>query len=167
MNGGRIHADTAYLRIKAAFRQLVKQAGGQESAASITRVSGHQTIGRYCRPQDAQHAPLDVVADLERDTGDAIVTRALADLAGFILVPKPLGEGAPSHISVTELGTIAKETGEVITNLGMALADGKITPAEATQVRGEIREAMEALARIDHALGAIENDGRGPRPEAI
>ena len=156
-NEGRIHGAQAYLGLKTAMRRLTRAVGGQESAASITRVRAHQTIGRYGRPQDAEHAPVDVVADLEADVGEPIVTRVLADLLGYVLVKKT-GGGGPRDWTAN-LGALAKEAGEAIARLGEAYASGgTITAEESTRMdlRREVREAMEVLGRIDRMLRELE-----------
>ena len=157
MADARVHSAQAYLSLKAAFRCLVKQAGGQQSAASITRVD-HQRIGRYGRVHEDMQAPLDVVADLESDIGEPVVTVILADLSGYILVPKP---SALEHtIWASRLGSLAKESGEAIAKLGQAFGDdGTITGDESRKLnlRQEVREAMEALASIDQTLKILED----------
>ena len=85
---GRVFSESEYMALKAAFRRLTKAVGGQESAASVTRVD-YQRIGRYARPTEPSFAPIDVVADLEADLGNPMITRVLADMQGYILIAKP------------------------------------------------------------------------------
>lgn len=148
--------DGDYLRLKAATRALVKEAGGQEAAADVARVGSHTTIGRYGRPQDAQFAPIDVIADLERDTGAALVTRALADLAGLIVIPKPAADGDPAWIA--RLGQFAREAGEAIAKVGEALGDGTITAAESKRLalREQVADVLRVAAEMDAALKTLE-----------
>ena len=156
---GRAFPSSAYLSIKAGFRRLTKAVGGQESAASITRVD-YQRIGRYGRPHEGMFPPVDVIADLEADAGDPIVTRILAGLQGHILIPLPPADADPAWVA--HLGALGKEAGEAIARLSEALADdGKITADEVRDMnlRDEVREAMEVLARIDKALLQIEEAG--------
>jgi Phage regulatory protein CII (CP76) len=153
---GRPHGTRVYLQLKAAARGLVKKAGGQESAAAITR-AGHQTLSRYGLPDDPSFMPVDVVADLEADVGAPEITRVLADLAGYLLVAKP-PSGGRDPTWIARLSALAKESGEVISALGQALGDGAITPEEIRDqnLRREVREASEVLASIDAALKRIE-----------
>jgi hypothetical protein len=156
---GRPHGGAVYLRLKAAVRKLVKTAGGQESAATITRAS-HASLSRYGMPDDPNFMPIDIVADLEADVGAPEVTRMLADLAGYLLVAKPpVAGGDPAWVA--RLSALAKESGEAISAIGQALEDGAVTPEEIRDLslRKELRDAMEALASIDHALVEIEARG--------
>lgn len=153
---GRAFDESAYLGLKAAFRRLTKSVGGQESAASITRVD-HQRIGRYGRAHEPMFAPVDVVADLEHDAGVPMVTRALADLQGYLLIPKPPTTGDARWVE--HLGALAKEAGEAIAKLGTAFAEGGTITGEESrrmELRREVAETMEVLARIDKALEAVE-----------
>lgn len=159
---GRPFGAATYLRLKASARALVKKAGGQESAASITR-AGHQTLSRYGLPDDATFMPVDVVADLEADIDAPVITRVLADLAGYLLIAKPpVVDADPEWIS--RLAALAKESGEAISKLAEALsAGGTITADEIRDLslRQELREAAEVLATIDLALARIESGGEG------
>ncbi|MBE0530259.1 MAG: hypothetical protein IH626_05485 [Rhodospirillales bacterium] len=152
---------TDYLRLKAAFRELTKAAGGQEAAAAVSRLKSHVTIGRYGRIQDAEFAPIDVVADLEAEIGEAPVTRALAALAGLIVIPRP---PVDANEEITRhLGAIAKEAGDAISRIGEALADdGRVSAAEIARLslREEVAQVMEAAARMDKLLERIEAEGR-------
>ena len=84
-------AASDYKSLRAATRRLVHEAGGPASAEHVTRVNDSQ-LSEYQvadpnpnrRPQ---FMPIDVVLDLERDTGVPHVTRELARLSGFDLVP--------------------------------------------------------------------------------
>lgn len=164
MSAARTLAEAEYLCLKAAFRRLTKLAGGQESAASVTRVD-FQRIGRYGRPHEMIFAPVDVIADLESDAGRPEVTRILADLAGYVLIAKPPASGNAAWIA--QMGALAKEAGEALSRLGEAFgADGDISAEEirALELRREVREVIEAATAIDVALANIlRRDAEGDR----
>lgn len=160
MSAARIHSRLTYARMKAAFRRLADRAGGAESSASITRVS-HSQITKYGLPHDPQFAPIDVVADLENDCGVAPVTRALADLSGHLLVPKPLVNARGEW--VRSIGEVSREVGEAVAVVCTALADdGDVSAPEikSANILGELREAEEALAAlrvmVEHRLAEAE-----------
>lgn len=158
-NMGRQLPQTDYFRLKAATRDLVTRVGGQEAAARVSRLKSHVTVGRYGRVQDVEFAPIDVVADLEAEIGEAPVTRALAALAGLIVIPRPAADGDGTW--TRHLGAIAREAGEIIQRVGEALADdGEVSAAEirALGLRDELARLMEAAATLDRAFAAIEED---------
>lgn len=159
MSGARFLPAKDYALEKAATRQLVRLAGGVAQAATFTRVDPAR-LSRYGSPHDPQFVPIDVVADLEAEAGDPIVTRALADLSGCLLVAKPKADAARGMAAT--LGRTAKETGEALAALGSALADdGVITAAEAkaSGLRREIAEAQAMLAQLDLLIAEVEADG--------
>lgn len=54
---------------------------------------------------------------------------------------------------VTYAGRIARETGDVLVNLGAALADGQMTAVEREKIKTETYEALRALGALWVKLG--------------
>lgn len=155
----RFHSAQTYRGIKTATRMLVRDAGGLELAAKVTRVE-RATLSRYENPATEFFLPVDVLLDLEAANGEAHVTRYLARAQGHVLIelPKLDGTGAFGE----HLGAIAKECGEAIAVVGEALAAGGTITAEEVRelhIRREVQEAIEKLAALDAALGALEKKG--------
>jgi hypothetical protein len=149
----------SYTGLKAATRQLVRLAGGVESAASITRV-GFPAVARYGNLAEPDcYMPIDIVADLEADTGEPLVTRALAEATGHVLVPGPAVPAEGDFVG--HVARIAREAGEVMARLGHALADGRITAAECRELKlvDEAGDLVVAAARLKRALIALEERG--------
>lgn len=126
----RLHPAEAYNAIKAAVRRLVGRAGGLESAASITRVS-HASLGYYGDVnKPGQNMPVDIVADLEKDVGEPVVTRELARLGGYDLVPvtkaAPIAPSDPGQMMLR----LMTEMGELSKSIDAMEADGRRTPNE-------------------------------------
>jgi len=117
---GRAFPACSYMALKAAFRRLTKTVGGQESAASITRVD-YQRIGRYGRAHEPMFAPIDVVADLESDAGCPMVTRAMADLQGYLLIPKPPTTGDAQWVEHLGAGGGSRRQGPGPARIGRAV----------------------------------------------
>lgn len=137
-----------YSALKASTRHLVSTVGGPSAAANITR-GDHQSVSRYgsANPEHAERfMPIDVVADLESECEQPIVTRMLAEQAGFLLVPMPRAAGglALQMISAKAL----KETSEVFVALADSLGDGKVCAEDAAKVTKEIDEAIAKLAAL-------------------
>lgn len=150
-----------YWRLKGATRELVGRAGGQEAAARVSRLKSHVTIGRYGRVQDAEFMPIDVVADLEAEIGEAPVTRALAALAGLIVIARPPVDG--DAVVTRQLGAVAREAGEAIQRIGEALADdGRVSADEVHRLRlvEEVDDLLGAAATMRKILTTIETEGR-------
>jgi len=95
-------SDERGAKLKAATRKLVTAAGGIESAAQVTRVKA-ASLSLYGLIHKDQFIPVDAVSDLERDIGMPLVTRVLAELAGYDLVPRQGGattNRAPMQLAV-------------------------------------------------------------------
>lgn len=138
-----------YQAVKAATRQLVQMAGGASAAALVTRVA-HQDISRYGSPlEDHQERfmPLDVVADIESECGEPVVTRALADLAGHILVPRPNIARSGSALGIITAKAL-KETSEVFVAIAESLGDGKLCAADVARIDTDIDEAIVKLMAL-------------------
>jgi hypothetical protein len=148
-----------YAAIAAATRDLLAACGGGRRAASLTRAD-EPRLSRYGdRHCHDRWAPVDVIADLEADAGEPIVTRALAALSGHALVPvRAEGAALPARADwIGQLATVAREGGDVVGALGEALADdGEVDAAEASRLRREVREQMDALAVLDALLAERE-----------
>lgn len=144
-----------YLGLKAAFRELVDLAGGQTAAARVARVS-QQQLGRYCSTADEFEdcfPPADVVADLEAECGQPVLTRFMAALAGHDLHRRD-----PDRKSalLALFGEITSEAAETVGRIAADLADGVISEEEAAAQRKHLGELMDALGRYDAALARIE-----------
>ncbi len=159
MSLSRASSDKDRARLKLAVRRQVKACGGQESAASITRV-GPQTLSDYGnhlsdRHRDT-HCPLDVLLDLTLDGGPVALVE-LCRIAGGVYVPLPT-TGAASDWA-REIADVAREGGEAVARLCEALSSGGIITADeirAMELRREVAEAIEALVAVDRHLLRIE-----------
>ena len=162
MNTPSFLARRDYDRIRASTRTLVDRAGGPVFAArEIVRVDAAR-LSRYGAPHETCFIPVDVVADLEAEVGEPIVTRVLADLCGFVLIPKPGAKGDPDWLRCAS--AVIRECAEVSGAIGAALAeDGTISEQEAAQIARQAHKAMEQLAAVEQAalrlMGSTE-EGR-------
>lgn len=150
MNARRLSARD-YLRLKGATADLLDANGGETDAAGRTRV-GQTDLSRY-QSRNPDHAlrfmPIDVVADLEQAAGAPLVTRILAEMADCLLVPLP--RGGTGEVAM-RTGRSAKEFGDVMTRIGLALADGTISEAEASDILTEIRECLLEFSALAEAV---------------
>ena len=149
-------SETLLLAVKAAWRDLVKAAGGQERAALLTRTS-QSRISEAASVAHMDRAPrADHVAVLEADCGVPIVTRMLADRARFTLSPKGVHRTADPHV---HLAAIITETAELTAFTAQALADGKVSVAEARDWRRKAQDAITALQALDAQMNGILRGG--------
>jgi hypothetical protein len=161
---GRVFSREVYADLKTTFRALRRRIGKQDAAASLTRVS-QQHISRYeaLGEDDAEYfPPIDVIADLERECGEPIVTRRLAELSRHVLVCLP--QVGDRHAPLGRVSAEAlKEVGDVFSTLGEQLSDGIFTSVEDRLLGREIDEAIVKLLQLKAQAHAVvqAREGRG------
>lgn len=142
----RASSDHDRLALKAAVRLALKRVGGGDCFCHATRV-GAPALSNYANAnRDDSHMPLDVALDLDRDAGAPIIAGALARMNGYRLVPLQASGGDQPDLG--DIAVIARETGDVVSALATALADGGVDSREAADIRREIEEANAALNRL-------------------
>lgn len=155
MSPARYLARHDYDGLRSAFRGLVRLAGGARAAEQISRVS-HQALDRYgsVNPDHADRfAPVDVIADLEAECGEPIVSRMLAEMSGHVLVHLPVVPGSNAELDQIT-GEALTEIGDVFLTLGKARADNAISGGEAEDLHGHIRDAIVMLLKLDRQVEA-------------
>jgi hypothetical protein len=148
--------------LKTTFRMLLKLVGGQEAAENFTR-GRHQTLNRYGNEKEPDcHAPIDVILDLERVHGQPLVTKLLADMAGYLLVKKV--EQAGTSDMLAHLSAVAKESGDVLTVLSGVVSGEADSEESLRKLVKEAREGREAYAAVEEAarvrLEQVQGRGR-------
>lgn len=156
------HLTPSERALKMATRRVVQQVGGVEEAGrhagrSPARLSHWSNL---TNPEVAHDfIPVNLLAQIEPLADDPAVTRELAHLSGYALVPLPAP--APEGVSwLRHLAVLAKEAGDVSAGLAAALADdGKLTVRELADGRlhREVREAIQALIDLEHALRLVDD----------
>lgn len=145
---GRPHAEHVYAGLKAAFRRVVRDAGGIESAAMVTRV-GKSNLSDYENVSRPFFAPVDVVLDLESDCREPHVTRQLAHAQGYALVPVRAEASDPELAQ--RLAKLGEEVSQVFAR-GAAALSGGVEPAEARALIPEVDDVLKAASQLRGAL---------------
>lgn len=136
----------SYTAIRAATRRLVDEAGGTEAAAMVTRVQ-KSSLSNYGSVNNGEHfIPADAIADLEHDIGKPIVTRELARLAGYELVPVE-GKADPADI-VVQILRLDGATADVSVAVAKMEEDGR---REAHELDAVCRALQAAIIKAQNA----------------
>lgn len=149
------------LDLKLATQAMIKGVGGLEAAADFSRL-GKSRLGE-CQSHNHPESfvPIDVVASLEplarERSGWPHVTRALCRRMGGVFVEQPYVRATGADL-LTLLAKHAQESADVSRAICEAVADGKVSPAEARRTRIEVAQAMELLALLDAELSVIEGE---------
>ena len=128
-----------------ATRRLVDDVGGLDAAAAACRLA-RSALARHYAPQQAETMPIDVVAELERASGTAPVTTALARLAGHALVPLALEPGQPELLR--RMGELMRRVGLACAAGAEAMADDVLTPAERAQLSEQLHQVVSEGSAI-------------------
>ncbi len=148
-----------YLQIKAAFRRLVKRCGGVEAAASCTRADPSR-LSKYQNPDDPMFAPIDVVADLEAEVNEPIVSDLVNTMCSESRIAStPEDPSKHCHALTKELGDVA---GRIIE----AQRDGKYTLTELRQIEKELQDLIFAAQRAHGDVCQMQADIKAKSIEA-
>ena len=139
----------AQLSLKGAARRLTSGLGGLDGAAACCNRK-RSVIADYGNINAASHMPIDVVADLEAALGQPVVTRALAFIAGFELVPLALDAAAVDPVRAA--ARFSADVGKFAAAALQAEADGQLSTQE---IDGLITDAHTIVQRALQTLGNL------------
>ena len=147
----------ARLALKAAVRRALTAAGGGASFQHATRVR-EAALSKAASPHEDAFLALDVVADLDLDVGDPIVTAELAALQGFRLVPV---EAEPAAPDVRDLATIATRAAAVQSTLAEGIAAGALDASELRAIEAEAAALRDAACDLNARARMARQAGEG------
>lgn len=140
--------------LKQACALLVERCGGQGVVAGIWKCSA-QNVARMTDSDNAQNPPrIDQLLVLEALCREPIVTRYMAGEINCIVEPID----CPSHVPLAfAMGTITKETGEMLSAAAQAMATGTLTQINAATVLRETDDVMRGLVEVRGACRDVLN----------
>lgn len=146
------------LKLKAATRRLVKEAGTQEEAARVLGMH-HSIIGHWGQPERSEsYIRADAIIALEKEAGQPIVTELLADEAGYELRPRrvEMVQMHPVRGSLDRLARIVKEIGELGAAVHEAIQDQHhLSAAEISSLLKELGDIKSVAVRWEGELFAM------------
>lgn len=150
-------SDAWFYRLKAAQRDLIKQCGGIERSADISSF-GKSTVGRWNNSTDSELMPMTAVLLLEAECGTPLVTTVMAELNGRRLAdPDEFGKGTGNILA--RYAEAVRQSGELMAVGAQAFADGKVTPAEATQLDRVASDVERSISEFRKLLAEARVDG--------
>jgi hypothetical protein len=143
----RTFGKDTYRRLKRRTDQLIDACGGLVAASAETR-AGKSSLANYADSREHGAAtnlwaPIDIVADLEKVAGEPLVTRELARLAGYDLLPM-----ATANDRLDPLSDHCQHAILMARATAVALAmddDGVRTTDELTEYEAALLEARDYL----------------------
>lgn len=137
--------------LKSATRAATRAAGPIASVSRETRLDGG-TLSRAGNVNETNFIPIDDAVRVDAMSGDCRIVRMMARMLGYRLVPinSPVEQPALMH----DAGTMAREAGELVSEVIDASADNIITPTEA-------RRADDEAADVEHCVQSIRKKLHG------
>jgi hypothetical protein len=146
----RTFGKDTYKQLKRRTDQLIDLCGGLVAASVETR-AGKSSLANYADSREgvaaaSMWAPIDVIADLEKKAGQPLVSRELARMAGYDLIPlpsmadalNPLSDHCQHAVLMARATAVALEMDE----------DGVRTTEELTLYTNALTEARDYLQRM-------------------
>lgn len=146
----RTFGKDTYKRLKRRTDQLIDLCGGLVAAAEETR-AGKSSLANYADSREgvvgsALWAPIDIIADLEKAAGEPLVTKELARLAGYELLPMATSDGKLDPLSDhCHHAILMGRATEVALQMD---ADDVRTPDELAAYVNALTEARDFLQRM-------------------
>jgi GcrA cell cycle regulator len=145
------------VKLKAAFRRAIDQAGGCVAVANMTRVDAGR-ISRYGSPTDPMMPPADIVLAVDKLAAEPICLRAMAEEWKCELVPFDAAVSDADVIStVAEFAGAAGDLSEVALR---GAADGHLSPNDKASIRSGI-EARKGHGPQSRGIHRAEGDHPG------
>ncbi len=141
----RPYSRADYLALKAAFRRACEDAGTLQHVAEFTRVD-QARLSRYGNPDSPEFPPIDVMLDIDALSGGDRCLKAWALLRGFEL--NRTEKGIAVEAMSRHVGAVGKESGELISEMCEALADGKVTPNEAERIERNAQDVIDNVVNL-------------------
>lgn len=155
---GQNLASETYHVLAAATRTAVKKAGGSTFVGEeVFGGTARQNVERYYSTNENESTrsmPLFRVAELEDELNSAghapYITRTLADLHGYDLVPRP--EHAASNHPVTAISRLLEEAGSACGTVTDAMSDGNLSADDKRKCAAELQKL---IAEASETLGSL------------
>jgi len=136
--------------LKAAFRRLVKAAGGLEAAEAVAGVS-KASLSKWQSIDHDCFAPINVVLHLETEIGTPVVTREILRAQDYAAVPSE-GQHSDNRTLQSHILEVVKEVGEAVGAIGErdhfdSLAEYHVVEKEAVNAHTATTDMLDGVRR--------------------
>jgi hypothetical protein len=152
--------DAFLFRIKAAQRDLIERCGGIMRVVEKTGYSKSE-VGRWNNGSEPDLMSVGAIAVLERDCGQALVTAVLAETNGRRLSDPDEARKAEVNV-LSSHAELMRQSAELASAVAVAIADGHVSPAEATTIDRIAGNIERAHSDLRSALAVIKAKGGAP-----
>ncbi|RUM97891.1 hypothetical protein EET67_09740 [Pseudaminobacter arsenicus] len=151
------NANARHFLLKAKQRDLIAAAGGIERAASVCSY-GKSTVGRWANSDSPELMPLDAIFALEEETGRFDLSEAIASARGRRFAETEVAASDNVSVMASHAEAVV-QMGELMTAGALAFADGKLTPAEASQIDKALAGVERSLAEYRKVVASVRGQG--------
>jgi hypothetical protein len=132
-----------YTSLKTAIRLCYADIGALKSIVGYLRVKSTSLLSDYANREKPEFPPLDVAMDLDALSGGDRILKQWAEVRGYRLMREE--KGVAIENMMRHVGAIGQAFGALHAATCEALADGQVTPAEASNIIPLNCSADEAL----------------------
>lgn len=151
------NANARHFLLKAKQRDLIAAVGGIERAAAICSY-GKSTVGRWGNSDSPELMPLDAMFALEEECGRFDMSEAIAAARGRRFAETEISASDNVSVMASHAEAVV-QMGELMTAGALAFADGKLTPAEATQIDRALAKVEAATAEYRKVVAGVRGQG--------
>lgn len=151
------NANARHYLLKAKQRDLIAAVGGIERAAAICSY-GKSTVGRWGNSDSPELMPLDAMFALEEECGRFDMSEAIAAARGRRFAETEISASDNVSVMASHAEAVV-QMGELMTAGALAFADGKLTPAEATQIDRALAKVEAATAEYRKVVAGVRGQG--------
>jgi hypothetical protein len=155
-------------RIKTATQRLVAAVGGGAEADKNSRPDFRRFSDYQSFTQPERFIPADAIVDLERAVGEPVVTRELAELAGYDLVRREFARMRPADDPTACLRRLTADLGGVAQAEERAIAHVRGSANDARETIDELRDLIDtARTMIDAVERGVGRSTVEPLPSPL
>lgn len=155
--------DLDFRGLKAVTRVAVKEAGGQENCAAISkRIQRPAAFSDYANPEIPERViPLDVAIELDRFNKNGRLIRFAARMLGYLMVPMPRLKRAAT--TAEALAKVVKESSEAMASIAPFIDQAHMKPSQTQRAYAikQIDEMIEAGLEMRAMLEPPASDEEG------
>lgn len=148
----RAHAEPSRIEVsdfallKSATRAAIRAAGPIANVSRETRLDGG-TLSRAGNIAENNFLPIDDAVRIDAMSGECRIVRTMARMLGYRLVPINETHGTDQAL-LNDAGEIARESGELVSNIVELSADGHFSPTDAKIVANDAGDVEHLVHRI-------------------
>lgn len=151
------NANARHFLLKAKQRDLIAAAGGIERAAAVCSF-GKSTVGRWANTESPELMPLEAVFALEEECGRFDMSEGIAAARGRRFADTEVSAADNVSVMASHADAVV-QMGELMTAGALAFADGKLTPAEASQIDKAVASVERSLAEYRKVVAGVRGVG--------